>query len=146
MRFIYWETEKEHFDNAETLEDFIERQGWSVLEKVSGTGLLVDHSGNQYEVTVYGDGDSFNHVAELRIAMPEYVNTKKEIQKRELSIKIIEGIQYFQRLINSKKQSISGFAGTFPELKRKMEREMETYYMCINRLKQRLQKNEVREF
>ena len=67
----------------------------------------------------------------------EYKSACKLIKNHELQIEILEAIQYFARMIEHKQDSINGFPGTFPDLKRKYLHNIEIYQMCINRLKQR---------
>jgi hypothetical protein len=68
------------------------------------------------------------------------MDTKKEIKKHELCIEILEGISHFQNSIKLKKDSITGIAGTFPELRSKYLDNIDTYKRCIKRLEQRYNK------
>lgn len=62
------------------------------------------------------------------------------INKLQLGIEIMEGVQYFERQINHSKQSLAGFPGTFPELRVKYMHSIEIYQMCIERLISRYKK------
>lgn len=62
------------------------------------------------------------------------------IKKHLTSIKILEGIQIFERRKQNKFESINGFAGTFPALRKKMLNEVDTINRCIKRLQSRYDK------
>jgi len=61
-------------------------------------------------------------------------NANALILKHEKSIKILEAIKYFEKMICSKVDSINGFAGTFTELRKKYYHNIDIYNMCIDRL------------
>ena len=69
-----------------------------------------------------------------------YTHAENQIEKHQLRIEILEGVQHFARLIELKKESINGFAGTFPRLRRKYLHNIEIYKMCIARLYERYEK------
>ena len=60
---------------------------------------------------------------------------KTLIDKHQTCIEILEAIQYLKNRKIRKQESIDGFAGTFPNLRRKYEHELIIYDMCIERLK-----------
>lgn len=62
---------------------------------------------------------------------------KSLIDKHQMCIEILEGISKFEKRKNRRMDSIDGFAGTFPELRRKYENEIATINRCIERLEQR---------
>jgi hypothetical protein len=64
-------------------------------------------------------------------------NSRAIIDKHQVCIEILEGIQYFEQSKKHKIESIEGFAGTFPELRRKYVHEIDIYNRCIKRLEQR---------
>jgi hypothetical protein len=68
------------------------------------------------------------------------MNTKAELNKLETCVKIVEGIRLFKRLIESQQESLDGFQGTFPELRRKLIHRIEIYQKCVQRLEQRYEK------
>lgn len=63
-----------------------------------------------------------------------------QIEYLEKAIEIQEAIEHFKRLIRSKNDSINGFAGTFPELRKKYFDNIHTYNRCIIRLEERFEK------
>lgn len=66
---------------------------------------------------------------------------KKQIDIHEKCIGISKAIEYFQQKIQSKKESIAGFAVfNFPDIKRKWEHDMNIYERCIDRLFERYNK------
>lgn len=68
------------------------------------------------------------------------MNTARELERLDTCIKIVEGISYFKRMLKSQQESIDGFQGTFPELRRKLIHRMEVYQKCVDRLQQRYEK------
>lgn len=62
---------------------------------------------------------------------------KTLIDKHQTCIEILEAIQYFKIRKITTNKSLNGFAGTFPNLRRKYEHTIIIYDMCIERLKQR---------
>jgi len=66
--------------------------------------------------------------------------TTHHIKQHEVCIEILEGINHFKRMIDSRKESILGFAGTFYDLRIKYTHDIEIYNMCINRLEERYYK------
>lgn len=68
------------------------------------------------------------------------MTTTERIKKHQDCIEILEAIQTFEMLIKSGKENIDGFAGTFPEIRRKYIHNIEIYQMCITRLQERYNK------
>lgn len=68
------------------------------------------------------------------------MNTKVELDKLETCIKIVESIRFFKRMLESQQESLDGFQGTFPELRRKLIHKVEIYQKCADRLQQRYEK------
>ena len=60
--------------------------------------------------------------------------------KHQMCIEIIEGIMHFEQRKKHRIESIEGFAGTFPELRRKYINDIDTINRCIKRLWQRYQR------
>ena len=65
------------------------------------------------------------------------MNTKKLIKQHEKQIAILEAIRHFEKAIELKTGSLNGYPGTFPELRRKYNRNIEIYNKCIQRLTER---------
>lgn len=65
------------------------------------------------------------------------VNRRSLIDKHQMCIEILEGIMYFEQRKKHTIESIDGFAGTFPELRRKYVNDIDTINRCIKRLEQR---------
>jgi len=65
------------------------------------------------------------------------MNTKELIIKHHNCIKIIEGIETFQNLIELNKDHIRIMNGWFPDVTQKYIHKIEIYQMCIERLKER---------
>ena len=61
------------------------------------------------------------------------VSSRSLIDKHQMCIEILEGIMHFEQQKKHRIESIEGFAGTFPELRRKYD----TINRCIKRLEQR---------
>ena len=61
-------------------------------------------------------------------------NLKSLMDKHQCCIEILEAIQHFQQRIKQTKENINGFAGTFPDLKRKYINDLDTLYRCVERL------------
>lgn len=55
-------------------------------------------------------------------------------------IELIEAMDHFKRMVQLTNDSIEGFPGSFPELKRKYNHKLEIYRACINRLEDRYHK------
>lgn len=68
------------------------------------------------------------------------MNTKAELDKLETCVKIVEGIRFFKRMIESQQESLDGFQGTFPELRRKLIHRAEIYQKCADRLQERYER------
>lgn len=68
------------------------------------------------------------------------MDTEKELERLETCTKIVEGIGYFKRMLKSGQESLDGFQGTFPELRRKLVHRMEVHQKCVDRLQQRYEK------
>lgn len=65
------------------------------------------------------------------------MNTKDLIIKHHNCIKIIEGIETFQNLIELNKEHIKIMNGYFPDIHQKYVHKITIYQMCIERLKER---------
>lgn len=65
------------------------------------------------------------------------VSIRPLIDKHQMCIKILEGIICFKQRKKHRIESIEGFAGTFPELRKKYENDIDTINRCIKRLEQR---------
>ena len=74
--------------------------------------------------------------AEGNAVLP-HVSTRLLIEKHQNCIEVLEGIKHFESAIRLKKESINGFPGTFPELRRKYIHNVEIYRKCIERLTKR---------
>ena len=59
------------------------------------------------------------------------------IDKHQMCIEILEAIMRFEQQKKHKIESIEGFAGTFPDLRKKYVNDIDTINRCIKRLKQR---------
>ena len=62
--FYYWNTEESHFDNNETMSDFLnaEMDDSYTVNFVDGTyAEITDNHGCRWAVHASGNGDSFNH-------------------------------------------------------------------------------------
>ena len=68
------------------------------------------------------------------------MTTQELIEAHEKCIEVLEAIRTFERFIKSAHENIDGFAGTFPELRRKYIHRIEIYQMCITRLQERYSK------
>jgi ABC-type Zn uptake system ZnuABC Zn-binding protein ZnuA len=64
-------------------------------------------------------------------------NVKSKIDKLQTCIEILEAITHFENMIKLKKESINGFSGTFPELRKKYLHNIQIYQKCMIRLIQR---------
>lgn len=65
------------------------------------------------------------------------VSSRSLIDKHQTCIEILEGIIRFEQRKKHKIESIEGFAGTFPELRKKYVNDIDTINRCIKRLEQR---------
>ncbi len=65
------------------------------------------------------------------------VSIRSLIDKHQMCIEILEGIICFEQRKKHRIESIEGFAGTFPELRKKYENDIDTINRCIKRLEQR---------
>jgi len=65
------------------------------------------------------------------------VSSRSLIDRHQMCIDILEGIMQFEQLKKHRIESIEGFAGTFPELRRKYVNDIDTINRCIKRLEQR---------
>ncbi len=65
MKPYTWQTEESHFDNSETMSDYLNNEideSWSV-DFVDGTyAEVTTNDGQKYELHAGGDGDSNNHM------------------------------------------------------------------------------------
>lgn len=64
----------------------------------------------------------------------------KTTDLHQLCIEILEAKQSFERRKELHQQSIDGFPGTFPELRRKYKHEIAICDMCIARMNERHEK------
>lgn len=62
------------------------------------------------------------------------IDTHNIIDNHQMCIEIMEAIQSFKNRKQLRIDSINGFSGTFPELRRKYSNDIDTINMCINRL------------
>ncbi len=65
------------------------------------------------------------------------MDIEKLKRNHEICIDILDAIQYYENMIINISEINNGFAGTFPQIKRKNIHRIEIYDMCIIRLKQR---------
>ena len=65
------------------------------------------------------------------------VSNRSLIEKHQMCIEILEGIMHFEQRKKHRIESIDGFAGIFPELRKKYVNEIDTINRCIKRLEQR---------
>ena len=65
------------------------------------------------------------------------VSSQSLVDKHQMCIEILEGIMNFEQRKKHRIESIDGFAGTFPELRRKYLNDIDTIDRCIKRLEQR---------
>ena len=65
------------------------------------------------------------------------VSSRSLIDKHQTCIEILEGIIRFKQRKKHRIESIEGFAGTFPELRKKYVNDIDTINRCIKRLEQR---------
>ena len=68
------------------------------------------------------------------------VSSRSLIDKHQMCIEILEGIMHFELRKKYRIESVEGFAGTFPELRRKYVNDIDTINRCIKRLEQRYQR------
>jgi len=72
---------------------------------------------------------------ESELNTPEInIDTHNIIDNHQMCIEIMEAIQSFKNRKQNRIDSINGFSGTFPELRRKYVNDIDTMNMCINRL------------
>ena len=57
------------------------------------------------------------------------------IAKHEKAIEILMAIKYFERRIILLNESINGFLGSFPQLRRKYVNDLDTVKRCLARMK-----------
>jgi hypothetical protein len=60
------------------------------------------------------------------------------IKKHERAIEILERIRYVNMKIRSRKDSLNGIAGTFPELRHQYNHDIDIFQRTIKRLELRL--------
>ena len=65
------------------------------------------------------------------------VSSRSLIDIHQMCIEILEGIMRFEQRKKHRIESIEGFAGTFPELRKKYVNDIDTINRCIKRLEQR---------
>lgn len=68
------------------------------------------------------------------------VSSRSLIDKHQMCIEILGGIIHFEQRKKHMIESIEGFAGIFPELRRKYVNDIDTINRCIKRLEQRYQR------
>jgi hydroxypyruvate isomerase len=78
--------------------------------------------------------------SEIEVKINKFIYPQSLITKHEQAIAILDAIEHLHSMIKLKKYSISGFSGTFTELRKKYVHNIEIYTMCINRLQQRYDK------
>lgn len=64
MFTYYWKTEESHFDNTETMNDYLNIEmdpSWLILEHDGAYAEILTDKGHHYALHASGDGDSFNH-------------------------------------------------------------------------------------
>ena len=65
------------------------------------------------------------------------IDYRSLIDKHQVCIEILEGIMHFEQRKKHRIESIEGFPGTFPELRKKYINEIDSIDRCIKRLEQR---------
>ena len=65
------------------------------------------------------------------------MNASELISTHEKAIEILEGIKSFSCQIKIRVESVNGFPGTFPDLRKRYLNEIDTKKRCIIRLKER---------
>lgn len=65
------------------------------------------------------------------------VSSRSLIDKHQMCIEILEGIMHFEQRKKHRIENINGFAGKFPELRKKYVNDIDTINRCIKRLEQR---------
>lgn len=78
METYYWSTDIYHFNNSQTLDDYIDFEMGSHI----GSGVSVDMLGRndailtingiEYQVSARGNGDSFNHAVEFTLLQEKH--------------------------------------------------------------------------
>jgi len=62
MNDIYWRTDKPHFNNTETMNDYLDNENMLDITLVDGAYAEgVNGKGEKYAIHASGDGDSFSH-------------------------------------------------------------------------------------
>lgn len=87
-----------------------------------------------YDLSNYVKPFKENEVPNVGLAN---VSSRSLIDKHQMCIEILEGIMHFEQRKKHRIESIEGFAGTFPELRRKYVNDIDTINRCIKRLEQR---------
>jgi hypothetical protein len=59
---------------------------------------------------------------------------KTQIKKHERCLELLEAMQTMKNRIEMVQDSLKGFAGTFPQLKRKLENDLDTKRRVIQKL------------
>lgn len=65
MKDYTWNTDEAHFNNSDTLQDYLACEmdaKWTVLDCQGTEALIMTDKGGIYSVQASGDGDSFNHI------------------------------------------------------------------------------------
>ena len=65
------------------------------------------------------------------------VSSRSLIDKHQMCIEILKDIMHFEQRKKHKIESIEGFPGTFPKLRRGYVNDIDTINRCIKRLEQR---------
>lgn len=84
-----------------------------------------------YDLSNYVKPFKENEVPNVGLAN---VCSRSLIEKHQKCIEILEGIMHFEQRKKHRIENIEGFAGTFPELRRKYVNDIDTINRCIKRL------------
>ena len=90
-----------------------------------------------YDLSNYFNPFKENEVPNIGLSN---ISSRSLIDKHQMCIAILEGIMHFEQRKKHRIESINGFAGTFPELRRKYLNDIDTINRCIKRLEQRYQR------
>lgn len=70
METYYWQTEKEHRDNMQTMSEYLDWHlpvGFEVIEHDGTFAIIKNKAGVSYGCHASGNGDSFNHKIEFEL-------------------------------------------------------------------------------
>lgn len=87
-----------------------------------------------YDLSKYVKPFKENEVPNVGLAN---ISSRSLIDKHQMCIEILEGIMHFEQRKKHRIESIEGFAGTFPELRRRYVNDVDTINRCIKRLEER---------